>query len=86
MREELDAHSEAVLAYPQTLRIDEYGALVDKEPRVFDTSGVAEARRSLAPLLLERLRLGRHGVRPDAGARARCAPASSVPCSTPIGC
>jgi hypothetical protein len=44
MREELDAHSEAVLAYPETLRIDGYGALVDKEPRVFDTSGVVEAR------------------------------------------
>ena len=40
---ELDAHPEAVLAYPQTLRIDEAGALVDKEPRVFDTSGVASA-------------------------------------------
>jgi glycosyltransferase involved in cell wall biosynthesis len=39
---ELDAHPEAVLAYPQTLRIDEHGALVDKEPRVFDTSGVAD--------------------------------------------
>jgi len=40
---ELDAHSDAVLAYPQTLRIDEAGALVDKEPRVFDTSGVARS-------------------------------------------
>ena len=44
MLEELDAHSDAVLAYPETLRIDGYGALVDKEPRVFDTSGVVEAR------------------------------------------
>jgi len=44
MLEELDAHSGAVLAYPETLRIDGYGALVDKEPRVFDTSGVVEAR------------------------------------------
>ncbi len=38
---ELDAHADAALAYPQTLRIDDNGALVDKEPRVFDTSGVA---------------------------------------------
>lgn len=37
---ELDAHPGAVLAYPQTLRIDEDGAVVDKEPRAFDTSGV----------------------------------------------
>jgi hypothetical protein len=41
---ELDAHPDAVLAYPQTLRIDEEGALVDKEPRAFDTSGVADPR------------------------------------------
>jgi hypothetical protein len=40
---ELDAHPGAVLAYPQTLRIDEGGAVVDKEPRVFDTSGVTSA-------------------------------------------
>jgi hypothetical protein len=38
---ELDAHPEAVLAYPQSLRIDDHGAVVDKEPRVFDTTGVA---------------------------------------------
>ncbi len=38
---ELDAHADAALAYPQTLRIDDNGALVDKEPRVFDTSDVA---------------------------------------------
>jgi glycosyltransferase involved in cell wall biosynthesis len=38
---ELDAHPDAVLAYPQTLRIDEDGALVDKEPRIFETSGIA---------------------------------------------
>ena len=31
-----------MLAYPQTLRISEDGALVDKEPRVFDTSGIAD--------------------------------------------
>jgi glycosyltransferase involved in cell wall biosynthesis len=41
---ELDAHPEAVLAYPQTLRVDEAGNLIDKEPRVFDTSGVADPR------------------------------------------
>ena len=40
---ELDAHPSAVLAYPQTLRIDEDGRLVGKEPRVFDTSGVTGA-------------------------------------------
>jgi hypothetical protein len=39
---QLDAHPEAVLAYPQTLRIDEDGVLVDKEPRAFDTSGIAD--------------------------------------------
>lgn len=44
MLEELDAHPAAVLAYPQTLRIDERGALVEKEPRVFETSAVASAR------------------------------------------
>jgi glycosyltransferase involved in cell wall biosynthesis len=44
MLEALDAHPDAVLAYPQTLRMDERGALVEKEPRVFDTSGVADAR------------------------------------------
>lgn len=44
MLEELDAHSGAVLAYPETLRIDGCGAPADKEPRVFDTSGVVEAR------------------------------------------
>ena len=41
---ELDAHPEAVLAYPQTLRVDEAGILIDKEPRVFDTSGIADPR------------------------------------------
>jgi len=39
---ELDSHPEAVLAYPQTLRIDEQGHLLGKEPRVFDTSGVSD--------------------------------------------
>jgi hypothetical protein len=42
--EELDAHPEAVLAYPQTLRVDDAGALIDKEPRAFDTAGNADAR------------------------------------------
>jgi hypothetical protein len=41
---ELDAHPAAVLAYPRTLRIDESGSFVDKEPRVFDTSAVADRR------------------------------------------
>ena len=41
---ELDSNPGAVLAYPQTLRIDERGALTDKEPRVFDTSGIADRR------------------------------------------
>lgn len=44
MAAELEAHPQAVLAYPQTLRIDEAGAVVDKEPRAFDTSGVGDAR------------------------------------------
>jgi len=44
MVEELDAHPEAVLAYPQTLRVDDAGALIDKEPRAFDTAGIADAR------------------------------------------
>jgi Glycosyl transferase family 2 len=41
---ELDAHGRAVLAYPRTLRIDDNGTVIDKEPRVFDTSGVADPR------------------------------------------
>jgi hypothetical protein len=40
MAAQLDRHPHAVLAYPQTLRIDDAGAIVDKEPRLFDTSGV----------------------------------------------
>jgi glycosyltransferase involved in cell wall biosynthesis len=43
MLQELDTHPDAVLAYPQTLRIDEEGVLVAKEPRAFDTSGAADA-------------------------------------------
>ena len=41
---ELEAQPDVVLAYPRTLRIDERGAVIDKEPRVFDTSGVPDAR------------------------------------------
>jgi glycosyltransferase involved in cell wall biosynthesis len=41
---ELEAHPGAVLAYPRTLRINEGGAFIDKEPRVFDTSGIADVR------------------------------------------
>lgn len=44
MTAELDAHPEAVLAYPQTHRVDEQGIAVDKVPRVFDTSGIADPR------------------------------------------
>ena len=44
MVSELDAHSETVLAYPQTLRVDDGGALIEKEPRAFDTKGVADPR------------------------------------------
>src|SRR5215216_6169895 len=43
MLDALDSHPPAVLAYPQTLRIDDAGTIVDKEPRVFDTSGIADA-------------------------------------------
>ena len=43
MLAELDAHPEAVLTYPRTLRIDDNGAIIDKEPRVFDTAGVSTA-------------------------------------------
>jgi glycosyltransferase involved in cell wall biosynthesis len=41
---ELETHPGAVLAYPRTLRIDDSGVFVDKEPRVFDTSDVADLR------------------------------------------
>ena len=40
----LDAAPGAVLAYPSTLRIDEAGAVVDKEPRIFDTTGIESPR------------------------------------------
>ena len=39
---ELDSHPGAVLAYPTTQRIDERGEVTGKEPRVFDTAGVAD--------------------------------------------
>ena len=41
---ELEVHPGAVLAYPRTLRIADDGTLIDKEPRVFDTAGVVDAR------------------------------------------
>jgi glycosyltransferase involved in cell wall biosynthesis len=41
---ELEAHPDVVLAYPRTLRIDDNGVCIDKEPRVFDTSGMPDAR------------------------------------------
>jgi glycosyltransferase involved in cell wall biosynthesis len=41
---ELEAHPDVVLAYPRTLRIDDNGVFIDKEPRVFDTSGMPDAR------------------------------------------
>ena len=41
---ELEADPGVVLAYPRTHRIDADGVFVDKEPRVFDTSGVPDAR------------------------------------------
>ena len=41
---ELDANPDVVLAYPQTLLIDEHGEVIEKEPRAFDTSGVADPR------------------------------------------
>jgi glycosyltransferase involved in cell wall biosynthesis len=44
MTAELEAHPRAVLAYPRTLRIDDNGVFVDKEPRVFDTSAIADLR------------------------------------------
>lgn len=47
MIDELDAHPNAVLAYPQTYRLDDAGALVDKEPRNFDTSDIADAGERL---------------------------------------
>ena len=40
---ELDAHPEAVLAYPQSVRIGERGeALREQPPWRFDTAGVAD--------------------------------------------
>jgi len=40
----LEADRGAVMAYPRTLRMDDNGVFIDKEPRVFDTSGVRDAR------------------------------------------
>jgi glycosyltransferase involved in cell wall biosynthesis len=42
-RAELDAHPEAVLAYPRTRRIDEAGTLWEKQPKTFDTVGIRAA-------------------------------------------
>lgn len=39
---ELDRHSDAVLAYPHTRRIDESGRLLDKPARLFQTAGMAD--------------------------------------------
>ena len=38
----LQRNQHAVLAYPMTPRIDEYGAITAKEPRRFDTSGAPD--------------------------------------------
>jgi glycosyltransferase involved in cell wall biosynthesis len=46
---ELDAHPEAVLAYPQSVRIGERGeALREQPPWSFDTAGVVDPARRLA--------------------------------------
>jgi glycosyltransferase involved in cell wall biosynthesis len=46
---ELDAHPEAVLAYPQSVRIGERGeALREQPPWRFDTAGIADPRQRLA--------------------------------------
>src|SRR5262245_23540705 len=44
MTAELEKRPGAVLAYPRTLRIDDNGVFVDKEPRIFDTSELSELR------------------------------------------
>ncbi len=41
---ELDGHPEAVLAYPRSLRIDAAGGILGKEPKTFETVGLATAR------------------------------------------
>lgn len=43
-RAELDAHPEAVLAYPRTLRIDEEGSVLDKGFKTFQTAGLPTVR------------------------------------------
>ena len=43
-RAELDAHPEAVLAYPRTLRIGEQDAVLDKGFKTFQTAGLPNAR------------------------------------------
>jgi hypothetical protein len=42
MRAALDADPSLVLAYPISLRIDDEGRVVSKEPRSFDTAGIAD--------------------------------------------
>jgi glycosyltransferase involved in cell wall biosynthesis len=42
---ELDAHPEAVLAYPFVPRIDGEGNSLDKEPRRFETAGITDAQQ-----------------------------------------
>lgn len=39
VKRELDAHPEAVLAYPRSLRIGDDGALLEKQAKIFDTAG-----------------------------------------------
>src|SRR5207248_672007 len=41
---ELDAHEEAVLAYPLAVRIDDAGSEYPTRERLFDTEGVADSR------------------------------------------
>ncbi len=43
-RAELDAHANAVLAYPQTRRIDGQGAVWAKQPKTFDTADLRDVR------------------------------------------
>ncbi len=43
----LDRHDEAVLAYPLTVRIDDFGSEYPTRERLFDTDGVAEPRERL---------------------------------------
>lgn len=42
--DQLDAHPEAVLAYPVTQRMTPPGEIIDKGARLFDTAGIADRR------------------------------------------